>query len=128
MKWISATIVGFVLWMGCQKPFAQGERLYARHCAACHMEDGTGLQGIIPPLAGADFIQANPDLLPCIVVHGMDGPVMVNGILYDQPMAGIEGLNEVEIANILNYIQFYWGNKEEFYSPDRIRHLLKSCR
>jgi mono/diheme cytochrome c family protein len=128
MKWISAVLLAFVLWMGCSThTFTQGERLYQRHCAPCHMNDGTGLQGIIPPLAGADYVLDNPDHLPCIVVYGMEGPVVVNGITYDHPMAGITGINDVEIANILNFVQSKWGNPNEFYSPERIRKLLSTC-
>ncbi len=37
-----------------ETPFQQGKILYEYYCANCHMEDGSGLEGLIPPVAGAD--------------------------------------------------------------------------
>lgn len=91
------------------------------------MEDGSGLAGLIPPLAGADYLTLFPDLLPCIVVNGLDGPIDVNGQTYNQPMPGIAGLNDVEIANILNYIQHRWGDAALYYAPADIRKRLEDC-
>lgn len=91
------------------------------------MEDGSGLQGIIPPLAGADYLRLYPEQLPCIITQGMSGPVTVNGIVYDQPMPAVEGLDIVEIANILNYIQHRWGDPNYFYDQDLIKEALQDC-
>lgn len=124
----SLALVTALLLLGrCGSPFSQGETLYVRHCAPCHMEDGSGLAGLIPPLAGADYLTLFPDLLPCIVVNGLDGPIDVNGQTYNQPMPGIAGLNDVEIANILNYIQHRWGDAALYYAPADIRKRLEDC-
>lgn len=91
------------------------------------MDDGSGLEGIIPPLQGSDLIWQQPDLLPCIVRNGMEGPARVNGVDYNQVMAPVFGLNDVELANVLNYLQFEWGDRNIFYSPDRIRENIGAC-
>lgn len=117
-----------ILIFGCGSPQRQGEALYTFYCANCHMEDGSGLQSLIPPLAGADYIIHNADELPCIIQNGLKGPILVNGKEYNQNMLPIYGLNEVEMANILNFIQKKWGDPTIFYTPEAIRHTLSSCQ
>lgn len=117
-----------LLVMGCGSPQRQGEALYKLYCANCHMEDGSGLQSLIPPLAGADYILQHADNLPCIIQNGLKGPILVNGKEYNQIMLPISGLNEVEMANILNFIHKKWGDPTIFYSPEAIRQALQSCQ
>ncbi|MCF8237085.1 MAG: cytochrome c [Saprospiraceae bacterium] len=116
-----------LLGVACQQPYTQGKILYESACGSCHMSDGTGLAGLIPPLAGSDLLRNSPDLLPCIITRGMEGKIQVNGQWFDQVMAPVTGINEVEMANILNYIQTEWGDPSQFYSPDRIRQIHLSC-
>jgi len=110
------------------KPFRQGEILYLNFCANCHIEDGSGLAGNIPPLAGADFVAQNQGQLACIIRYGMEGSVVVNGITYQNPMAGIPQLSEFEIANIINYINQAWGNDFGYLPLKTIRESLEECR
>ena len=110
-----------------EHPYKQGAILYTNFCANCHMDDGTGLQGLIPPLAEADFVRDNQDKLACIIRKGMEGPVVVNGRTYDQPMVGFEELSDFEIANIVNYINHSWGNNYGFYKLADARENLQEC-
>ncbi len=120
-------LTGFGLIHGCQSPFAQGQELYISACANCHMDDGSGLEGLIPPLNGSNLIISQPELLPCIVRMGMEGPILVNGVVYNQVMTPVSGLNDVELANVLNYIQYEWGDKNIFYSPTQIQRIVANC-
>ena len=43
----------------CNNTFKQGEVLYKNNCANCHMLNGEGLQSLIPPLAGIDYLSEN---------------------------------------------------------------------
>ncbi|HMQ60499.1 MAG TPA: hypothetical protein PKE06_07520, partial [Flavilitoribacter sp.] len=46
--------------ISCQdNPFTQGERLYDHLGANSHMDPGEGLQNLIPPLAGSEFVRDN---------------------------------------------------------------------
>lgn len=92
------------------------------------MEDGTGLQGNIPPLAGSDYLRKNPAATACIIRYGLQEPVTVNGKVYDQPMAGIPQLNEFEIANIINYIHHSWGNDLGYFPLEKVRAALETCK
>lgn len=115
-------------WSCQEHPYQQGAILYTNFCASCHMEDGTGLVGQIPPLAGADYIAENPVIMACIIRNGMEGPIVVNDISYDQPMEGIKRLKEFEITNIINYINQAWGNDYGYTKHADVRAALKDCR
>lgn len=104
----------------------EGQRLYETHCQSCHMEDGSGLRGVIPPIAGADYLQKHRSELPCLIRHGLEGPIMVNGIEYNQPMPGVD-LREDKITNLLNYIQTNFGNNNERYTMPEVEQLLEAC-
>ena len=119
---------GSALMTGCQSsPFQQGEILYENFCANCHMKDGTGLEGNIPPLARADYLAKNPDKLACIIRYGLSDTIKVNGRTYQQPMAGIPQLTYVEITNIINYIHQAWGNELGYYPNSKTTEALENC-
>ena len=112
----------------CQKqPYVQGEILYNNFCANCHMEDGTGLAGNIPPVAQADYLKNNPLEVACIINKGMTGPVEVNGKIYNQPMPPVPQLSDFEITNVINYMNHAWGNDYGIVKLEDVREQLKSC-
>ena len=105
----------------------QGQKLYVQHCQSCHMEDGSGLRGLIPPLAKADYLQTNRDELACLIRNGVDGPMTVNGVEFNKEMPGVPSLREDEITNLLNYIQTNFGNKNERYTFPEVEVMLEDC-
>jgi len=108
-------------------PFPQGERLYAYHCSNCHMPDGSGLKGLIPPLAQSDYLRQHSDQVPCIIRHGAKGEMVVNGKTYNQEMLPIPDLNHFEITNIINYIHHAWGNDLEYRTVEEVQAALENC-
>ncbi|MFZ4543553.1 MAG: c-type cytochrome [Saprospiraceae bacterium] len=109
--------------------YSQGQSLYKSKCANCHMEDGTGLAGLIPPLANTDFLLENKDQIACYIRKGLKDPVLVNGDLYTQQvMPAIPSLTDVEITNITNYILTAWGNKGEIMTLDEVKKHLDKCQ
>ena len=115
-------------WASCgDHAFTQGEILYANFCANCHMPDGTGLEGNIPPLAGSDFIKNAPAQMACIIRYGISDTIIVNGRKYGQPMAGIPKLSDFEIANIINYINHSWGNDFGYVQIGEVQEALNQC-
>ena len=93
---------------------ANGARVYAKVCQACHQATGAGLPNVFPPLAGSEWVSGDPVVLAKIVLHGMSGPITVNGKKYTSAMGGQAGmLKDEEIADVLTYIRGAWGNKSE---------------
>jgi mono/diheme cytochrome c family protein len=109
-------------------PYRQGEILYRNFCANCHMEDGSGLQGLIPPLAGADWIHDNPKELACVIRYGMKGEIIVNGKIYNEVMPGVQRLTDFEIANVINYINHAWGNEYGYAKYEDVKTALEECK
>lgn len=92
------------------------------------MDDGSGLEGLIPPLAQADYYKENVLKSACLIRYGMEGPVEINGRTYNQPMPGTDKLTEFEIANILNYINEAWYDDLPYVKLEDVRAMLKSCK
>lgn len=106
---------------------SEGKRLYTQHCANCHMDDGSGLQGLIPPLAGADYLQLQSDMLACNIRYGLQGEIEVNGRMYNEPMPGNEDLTYADITNIINYIRNSWGNEHAYMGQAEVKAQLNDC-
>ena len=92
------------------------------------MDDGTGLVGNIPPLAGTDYLAKHQDRLACIIRYGIDEEIVVNGKTYTQVMEGIDQLSDAEITNVINYINTAWGNELPFVPITEVQEGLKNCK
>jgi nitrite reductase (NO-forming) len=74
------------------------------------MPNGEGLTGVFPPIAKSDYIAGNPKALPTVILHGLQGPVKVNGQDYNSIMPPMNQLTDDEVANISTYVLNSWGN------------------
>jgi len=126
---IFCSIVAFTLFFSScgGEQYMQGKRLYKAHCADCHGDAGDGLGKLIPPLAGADYLRDNQQLLPCLLINGMKGEVTVNGSTYNQDMPG-QKYSSVQITNIINYINHAWENDYGVISLPQVETKLLECR
>lgn len=126
--WLVSFLFVMVAWCSCDyDPYSQGKVLYDYHCANCHMEDGVGLKSLIPPLANSDWLKNNQEAMPCLIKKGIKGPITVNGKIYDTEMAGIEYLNDIQINNIINYINNSWGNQYGDSNVRNVKKALENC-
>jgi cytochrome c551 len=105
----------------------QGRQLYEQHCANCHKADGSGLGSLIPPLAQSDYLK-NKERVLCIIRHGLNGSLIVNGVEYNQPMPANPQLTAIEIAEIATYIFNSWGNQGELVTAGQAREALRNCQ
>ncbi len=103
------------------------KKTYEIRCANCHGKDGEGLKKLIPPLADSDYLQNNMDKLACIIRNGMKEPIMVNGDLYIQEMPPNHDLSDMDIVNLVNYINKRWGSPATSQTPAQTRKQLKNC-
>ena len=91
----------------------KGKSLYEDFCIRCHMPNGKGQKGIIPPLAKSDFLFKHmEESIKALKYGGIDGEIIVNGVKYNSRMEKM-GLYDDEIADIMNYTLNSWGNKYE---------------
>ena len=122
----------FLFIVGCtnstEKTYNEGAQLYKKHCESCHMEDGTGLEALYPPLAQSDMLEILGVKAACVIKNGLQGKIVVNGIEFETGMAPIKGLSAVEITNIVNYIHNAWGNKRPFIQLNEVEKALQGCQ
>lgn len=98
---------------------AQGQKVYARVCIACHRNDGQGMPGIFPPLAhhAPRLAQtaAGRKYMAALVLWGVRGPLVVNASTYRNmmpPQASL--LSDADIAAALTYVTYAWDNCRSF--------------
>lgn len=81
-----------------------GRQIYQSSCSACHMPDGSGMVNVFPPVKNSDWIDKNGKAgMISVVANGMNGPVTVNGVKYNNVMPP-QNLSDKEIAAVLTYV------------------------
>lgn len=87
-----------------------GSVVYAGNCAACHQANGMGLAGVFPPLVDTRWVLEDDARLVQILLHGIQGELVVNGVTYNGVMPAFGQLGDAELAAVLSYIRSSWGN------------------
>lgn len=103
----------------------EGKNLYELYCANCHQKDGIGLGKLIPPLKPSDYMAEDIGRTARIIKYGLEGEIMVNGLIYNQPMPGNPNLTNLEIARILTYLYNIWGNQEGVIDANSVEKFLE---
>ncbi len=89
----------------------RGEAVYIDFCVTCHQPDGQGVKGSFPPLANSDYLREQREECIRSIKYGQKGEITVNGVTYNGVMAPM-GLEDDEVADVMNYIMNSWGNSE----------------
>tara|TARA_A200000113_G_scaffold218009_1_gene225005 strand:+ start:263 stop:664 length:402 start_codon:yes stop_codon:yes gene_type:complete len=133
MKLILITYCALLLmqfsWLQQNKPLEQsisdGAEIYQDFCLQCHLDTGEGVSGVFPPLANSDYLLNNIDLSIKGIKYGLSGPIVVNDEEYDGVMAN-QGLDNEEIADVMNYILNSWGNKSnDIITIERVAQITE---
>ena len=108
-----------------ERSIADGKEIYQDFCLQCHLDTGKGVSGVFPPLAQSDYLLNDIDLSIKGIKYGMSGPITVNGEQYNGVMQN-QGLDDVEIADVMNYVINSWGNKsKEVITPERVASITE---
>ena len=110
-------------------PAVDGKQLYGAKCAACHQGSGLGVAGVFPPLSGAEWVLGDEKILTNILLHGVNGEMVVKGNTYKGAMPAWKSLSDDELAAVLSYIRSDWGNAAPPIKAETIksqRELTKS--
>ena len=124
-----------VLWLSITGLFADktkeesindGQEIYQDFCVQCHLANGTGVSGVFPPLKASDYLFENIEKSIAGVKYGLRGEIVVNDETYDGVMTA-QGLDNEEIADVMNYILNNWGNRyENQITPMQVNEIPKS--
>ncbi|MDX1546669.1 MAG: cytochrome c [Rhodothermales bacterium] len=106
-----------------------GEKIYVSRCMSCHQQDGQGMKGVFPPLAGTDWVVDDKGRLIRIVLQGMSGETEVQGVVYSGAMPAWGGfLSDDETAALLTYIRGAWGNDADAVTPAEVAAVRKATQ
>jgi mono/diheme cytochrome c family protein len=106
----------------------KGLQLFRTICATCHGADGKGIQDLAPPLKGSEYIDGSMKRLAAIILHGLSGPLTVNGKLYklNNEMPGLvnnKDISDQDIVDIIKYTQNALAKEGKGISPSDVKIL-----
>jgi mono/diheme cytochrome c family protein len=106
----------------------KGLQLFRTICATCHGADGKGIQDLAPPLKGSEYIDGSMKRLASIILHGLSGPLTVNGKLYqlNNEMPGLVNNKEIsdqDIVDIIKYTQNALAKEGKGIYPSDVKIL-----
>lgn len=96
-----------------------GGKLYMNNCAVCHQQNGSGLAGAFPPLAGSQIVMdKDPKLMIQIILQGYDArsEYAVMAPFADQ-------LTDEEIAAIATHERTSWGNNASEVTAEDVKKI-----
>jgi len=101
-----------------------GAKLYGQHCAECHGEQGRGVPGAYPPLAGNRAVtMASTANLVQVVLHGGYAPATAgNPRPFGMPPFVLV-LSDGELASLLTYLRSAWGNQAAEVTPTEVNRM-----
>lgn len=104
------------------------------HCVTCHQANGQGMLNIYPPLVNSPWVTGSPERLIKLTLHGLWGPVTVNGTTYDPtkgvpPMTAFKAiLKDEEIAAVLTFARNTWGNQASIVTPEQVKSVREATK
>ncbi len=106
----------------------KGAKIFRQICAACHGINGEGMEGLAPPLVKSEYVSEPVERLALILLHGLNGPIHVNGERYEfnQAMPGLIGnetLTDKDIVDIISYVTNAFSDKPKGISVEKIMEL-----
>ncbi|NJB69715.1 glucose/arabinose dehydrogenase/mono/diheme cytochrome c family protein [Saonia flava] len=105
-----------------------GQKLYMAQCAACHRPDGKGNVGQIPPLVNSEWVTGNNSRLIDVMLKGLNTPITVNGVEYQDEMPSYQNLPDEEIRDILNFIRIEFGETSGNIIAADVLHQRKGLK
>ena len=80
---------------------ANGEKVFAANCAACHQPTGKGVPGAFPPLDGSKVVLGPPADQIHVVLNGRPNTAM----------ASFKALSNADLASVITYTRNAWSNR-----------------
>jgi len=102
----------------------QGLKVYDRHCATCHGEQGQGAKGMYPALTGNRAVLLDePTNLVQALLYGGYGPATAGHPRpFGMPPFVLE-LDDRDIAAVLTHIRKQWGNSAGEVTPLQVNRI-----
>ncbi|MFW5774353.1 MAG: c-type cytochrome [Tangfeifania sp.] len=108
------------------QPDHPGKKVYDSVCLACHMENGSGVPGMHPPLDETDWVTGDKERLIKLTLEGMSGKIKVKGEEYNSIMPPHSHLTNKQIADVLTYIRGSFGNNASEVTVEEVQEVRNS--
>lgn len=116
--------IGTAFMSGCRKnPYIQGERIYIALCSNCHMDDGSGLAKLIPPLTPERLTLDQPQRIICLIKNGLPRNPLTN-----QQMPAHPEMSVTEMTNLINYLGHVHEGRRQAITLDKVIRLEAACQ
>ncbi len=104
-----------------------GAKMFYQICASCHGAEGQGIEGLAPPLMKSEHV-ADSERLALIVLHGLQGPISVNGKDYNLNLAmpGLirnSDISDKDIADIIAYVSNAFSDNPKGVKKEKVAEL-----
>jgi len=99
-----------------------GAEIYKKNCSNCHGLDGSGLRNLYPPIKGSTYLE-DKNKLVCIIKNGLQGPINVARKTYNQKMPAAKGLYDLDIAQLITFLNDKWGSSKKIVEVDEVAGL-----
>jgi mono/diheme cytochrome c family protein len=86
-----------------------GERIYSGNCVPCHQQNGAGIPGVYPSLAGSAVVTGDPVELARWVMQGKRPHSMPAG-RYSTQMLQFGWMKPADAAALFSYLRSNFGN------------------
>lgn len=104
-----------------------GAKMYYQICASCHGSNGEGIDGLAPPLQKSEYV-ADAEQLGLIILHGLQGPIHVQGKKYEFNLAmpGLirnEAISDKAIADVIAYVTNAFSDEPKALTKEKVSAL-----
>lgn len=110
----------------CTQPYTQGKAIYDANCSRCHGIDGKGFEDLYPGITQSPYVTNSSSEIACVIAYGSTYLKNKKNTAVEIKMPANPQLSVVEILNIINYISWEFGDKQQ-RSIESITQLLEDC-
>jgi mono/diheme cytochrome c family protein/glucose/arabinose dehydrogenase len=107
--------------------FERGRDLFEQACAGCHGYSGRGDSGVAPPLRDSPWVLGPPERLARVLLHGLRGPVTIDGKTWDGEMPAFVG-SDREIAALSTYLRRAWNHGADPVEDELVRAVRERSK
>jgi len=116
-----------------QRRIKKGRKAYMIRCMACHQMHGKGQPGLAPGLVGSEYVTGSVERLAAAILHGVSGPIVVNGEKFNGVMPPAPATPDDEVALIMSFVRNAWGHQgstvgEKFVTGVREKYKARGAR
>jgi hypothetical protein len=88
------------------------------------MDDGSGLNKIIPSISKSNYLLDKDKKLICLIQNGVNPDSLG---FKENHMPSFKKLSDVELTNLVNYLQEKFNTSLIEYKLDEVKKLRKEC-